>query len=99
MSRYESRAYTVEPHWHVRFGKATETLVYAETPEEIATWLERLAVTDPHWFDSAPPSEHKATFCTKNDCKPRPQKLGTLEEYLRHRVHGWWRRLDDPELV
>ncbi len=99
MSRYEPRSYVIEPHWHVRFGKGTETLVYAESAADIAAWVERLAVTDAHWFDGLPASNHKATFCSKNDCKPRPRKLGTVEEYLKHPVHGWWRRLGLDDLV
>ena len=102
LPRYESRTYVVEPHWHVAFGKGlrTSTLVYANSREEIAEWLKReYVINRVAFFGDANPSNFKAEFCTKNDCKPRPSKLGTLEEFLRHPIHGWWRRLDNPDLV
>jgi hypothetical protein len=101
---YEIRNYSVEPHWHVSVqltaGSRTETLVYAETEAEIVEWLKRSTIIEPFLFGAKfDPSATHSRHCVKNDCKPRPRRVGTLEEYLRHPAHGWWRRISLDDLV
>jgi hypothetical protein len=99
LGRYYARPYTIDPHWHVQFGKGTETLVYAESQEAIGEWLRRYARTDPMFFDGVDPAKFTATHCDKADCKPRPKAIGTFEEFLKHPSHGWWRKVGLDDLV
>lgn len=92
-------SYRVDPHWHVSLGKKlrTSTLIYADTREEIAEWIEREVFLGSLFFDSA---VFKARRCLKPDCKPRPHACRSFEDYLKHPAHGWWRRIGlDDDLV
>lgn len=82
------------------FGKGTSTLVYAKSREEIGEWLKRLAITDSMLFAGVPPDKFSAIHCDKDDCKPRPKTPGSLDDFLRNRVNGWWRIISsDDDLV
>ena len=90
--------YRVEPHWHVTFGR-TETLIYSKDREEITEWLRQQAIVGAWLFDVPDPRDFEARWCVKNDCRPRPRRVETLEEFLQHPTHGWWCRISLGDLV